>query len=352
MAVEPYLERCVLFSSGPQGAIESVAHLGEPLLERLGKLESEQHYLRYVNNPLRDSDAWVWWAASSLMGAVGVWFLGGWAFVQIAAALSLIAALVIFMVASPIRLRIIPAALASIIFIVLEGAPILFFLTPNERIGAEIEYLILLPIYLLVLFYLFVRTMKFIFDPIIPEGPGLMMDMLSRASGRVAAADMRALPFRNKFARLTCLYDSLNHLLEPRELVAAFRSMRSVMSDDSLLLFDMNHPEIYPEVWGITEPFESSGPDYHLEIATTFRTRERIGKAMVRGWAVVDGKKVEIREQHRQRAYSEREIVSALAEAQLVPVDVIDFDPYGEEIEARTVKLFFVAGPTAPARPF
>src|SRR5689334_11140079 len=113
MAVEPYLERCVLFSSGPQGAIESVAHLGESLLERMGKLESEQHYLRYVNNPLRDSDAWVWWGASSLMGSVGVWFLGGWAFVEIAAAFSLIAALIIFMMASPIRLRLIPAALAS-----------------------------------------------------------------------------------------------------------------------------------------------------------------------------------------------------------------------------------------------
>jgi SAM-dependent methyltransferase len=178
------------------------------------------------------------------------------------------------------------------------------------------------------------------------------MDMLSRAPGRVAAADMRALPFRGKFARVTCLYDSLNHLLETSELVAAFQSMRSVMSDDALLLFDVNHPEIYPEVWGITEPFESSGPDYHLEIATTFRKRERIGKAMVRGWAMVDGKRVEIREQHRQRAYSEAEIVSALAEARLEPVEILDFDPYGEEIEARTVKVFFVVRPTVPARLF
>lgn len=173
------------------------------------------------------------------------------------------------------------------------------------------------------------------------------MDMLSRTSGRVVAADMRDLPFRGKFARVTCLYDSLNHLLEAEELTAAFRSMRGVMGDDSLLLFDMNHPEIYPEVWGIAEPFESTGADYHLEIATTFRKRERIGNAIVRGWAMVDGRKVEIREQHRQRAYSEKEIVSALAAAQLAPVDVIDFDPYGEEIEARTVKLFFVARPAS-----
>ncbi|HYR29903.1 MAG TPA: class I SAM-dependent methyltransferase [Thermoanaerobaculia bacterium] len=176
-------------------------------------------------------------------------------------------------------------------------------------------------------------------------GVDASFDMLTRASGRVVAADMRALPFRGTFGRITCLYDSLNHLIEREELVAAFRSMRSVMGPDSLLLFDMNHPDIYPEVWGIAEPFVSNDADYHLSIATTYRKREKIGKAMVTGWAMVDGKKVAIREQHRQRAYSEREIVSALAEAQLTPVEVLDFDPYGEEIEARTVKLFFVVAP-------
>ena len=171
------------------------------------------------------------------------------------------------------------------------------------------------------------------------------MDMLASAPRRVAAADMRALPFRRTFARVTCLYDSLNHLLERDELVTAFTAIRGVMSDDSLLLFDMNHPEIYPEVWGIEEPFESTGDDYHLSIATTYRTREKIGKARVTGWATVGGRRVEIREQHQQRAYSEREIVAALAAANLKPADIIDFDPYGEEIEARTVKLFFVARP-------
>jgi SAM-dependent methyltransferase len=176
-------------------------------------------------------------------------------------------------------------------------------------------------------------------------GVDASFDMLTRASGRVVTADMRALPFRRTFARITCLYDSLNHLLEREELVAAFQSIRSVMSDDSVLLFDVNHRDIYPEVWGIAEPFESSGPDYHLAIATTYRSRERIGTAMVTGWAMVGGKRVEIHEQHRQRAYSEREIVSALAEAGLKPLELRDFDPYGEEIEARTVKVFFVVAP-------
>ncbi len=174
-----------------------------------------------------------------------------------------------------------------------------------------------------------------------------MLDMARPRSSRLAAGDFRALPFRGRFARITCLYDSLNHLLEAQELAAAFRAVRGVMDQDSLFLFDMNHPEIYPEVWGISDPFIAKGRDYHLEIATTYRSREKIGRAMVTGWADMNGKRVEIREQHRQRAYSEREITKALSDAKLAPVDVIDFDPYneGDAVDAQTVKLFFVCRP-------
>jgi SAM-dependent methyltransferase len=174
-----------------------------------------------------------------------------------------------------------------------------------------------------------------------------MLEMARARSSRLVAGDFRALPLRGRFSRVTCLYDSLNHLLDANDLTAAFRSVRALLEHDSLFLFDVNHPEIYPEVWGISDPFVAKGKDYHLEIATTYRSREKIGRAMVTGWAEVGGKRVEIREQHRQRAYSEREITKALADAQLGVVDVIDFDPYGEAdaVDAQTVKLFFVVRP-------
>lgn len=178
-------------------------------------------------------------------------------------------------------------------------------------------------------------------------GVDASLPMLQIAKGGVAG-DMRALPFRRKFARVTCLYDSLNHMLEPGDLQAAFHSIRGVLDDDSLFLFDVNHPEIYPEVWGLSEPYIAKGRDYHLEIATTYRKREKIGRAAVTGWAKIKGERVEIREQHLQRSYTQREITKILANAGLAPVEVLDFDPYDEAgvINAATVKLFFVVRPT------
>ncbi len=110
----------------------------------------------------------------------------GWDGVGVVAILALLAALIIYFQASPIRLRFFPAALAALFFFALEAAPIWFFLKPHSFISVQLEYLVLLPIYLFVLFYLSVRTMKFIFDHIIPQGPGVIMDMLSRATETVA----------------------------------------------------------------------------------------------------------------------------------------------------------------------
>ncbi len=174
----------------------------------------------------------------------------------------------------------------------------------------------------------------------------LAMTMVARRRARsLVLADIRALPLRSTFARITCLYDSLNHLKNRADLVAAFRAVRRVMGRESLFFFDMNHPEIYPEVWGMKEPFIASGPEYHLEIATAFRSRDGIGRAFVTGWAMAQpGRRVEIRETHEQRAYSEQEIIDSLGDAGLVPVEILDFDPYNEaeDLEAGGVKFFFV----------
>lgn len=186
MAVEPYLEHCMIFPSGPHGTAELFAHLNEPLVYKVGRLESHEFFLRFVNDPLSDFDAWVWWGISSVLGIVAGWFFFGLAGVEIAIGISLAVALVIFMLASPIRLRIIPAALAVIVFLVLSIAPIWFFLEPRGYLSIEVEYLVLLPIYLLLLIYFLMKTLKFIIERILPEGPGLVMDMLSQATEMIA----------------------------------------------------------------------------------------------------------------------------------------------------------------------
>ena len=81
------------------------------------------------------------------------------------------------------------------------------------------------------------------------------------------------------------------------------------------------------------------GHDFHLEIATTYRRRELLGRALVTGWAIVDGERINIRERHTQRCYERDEIVAALAEGGLDAIEIHEFDPWNE---GRVVKLVFV----------
>jgi hypothetical protein len=186
MAVDAYVERCSLFASGPQGVLELLSYNDEPLITRMGKVKSEQFYLRFVNKALNDSDAWVWLAVLSALGIAGGWLFAGAAGVESALAVSFIGGSILFMLASPIRLRIIPAALAALFFLAVEIAPIWFFLHRSRYISIAVEYFVLLPIYLVVLFYLSVRTMKFVLDHIVPEGPGMVMDIVSHATEKIA----------------------------------------------------------------------------------------------------------------------------------------------------------------------
>jgi SAM-dependent methyltransferase len=163
-----------------------------------------------------------------------------------------------------------------------------------------------------------------------------MLEIARRRASRLVAGDVRALPLRGTFGLITSLYDSLNHL---DDLPAVFREVGECMDAQSLFVFDMNDPEIYPAIWGMAEPFVADGPDFHLEIATKFDSESMIGDALVRGWAMFGDRRVEIEERHRQRAHTREEIEAALASASLHPIEVLDFDPFGE---SRRVKLFFI----------
>lgn len=185
-------------------------------------------------------------------------------------------------------------------------------------------------------------------------GADLSLPMLQLASLRTSAlvaADFRRLPFRGQFSLVTCLYDSLNHLMTEAGLIDSFRSIRRVMAGRSLFIFDMNHPDIYPAIWGLAQPFVASGKDYLLKMATTFSRREGVGTAVLSGWARLgSGERVTIEETHRQRSYDELTIRRALTTAGLRPVEVLDFDPYDEigTMAAAGVKLVFVCRVSDP----
>lgn len=171
------------------------------------------------------------------------------------------------------------------------------------------------------------------------------LPMLGIARGRLArlvAADMRAMPFRGRFAVATSFYDSLNHLLSRRDLAATFDEVARCLEPGGTFLFDVNHPRIYPKVWGAVDPYESAGADHELAIHTRWSPTMRRGEARVQGWAATGRGIVPIDERRRQRAWTEPELRTILHRSGLDAIEVIPFDPFAEGHDT-PVKLFFVA---------
>ena len=77
-------------------------------------------------------------------------------------------------------------------------------------------------------------------------GCDLSPSMLARARGKaggraeVVGADMRALPWRERFDLVTCIDDSMNYLLTTADLVAALDSMCRALAPHGLAVFDTN----------------------------------------------------------------------------------------------------------------
>ncbi|MGA7617484.1 MAG: class I SAM-dependent methyltransferase [Thermoanaerobaculia bacterium] len=171
-----------------------------------------------------------------------------------------------------------------------------------------------------------------------------MLRLGRERASRLVAGDMRTSMFRGRFDRITCLYDSLNHLLEREDLVAAFRSVASMMHPGSLYCFDVNHPAAYPRIWGVPEPFISRDDDHYLSLDTAWSAERKLGRARATGWANLKGKRVRIDEIHLQRPWSEEEISSALSAAGLEASEISPFDPFDGLHEDEPVKIFFLAG--------
>ena len=165
-----------------------------------------------------------------------------------------------------------------------------------------------------------------------------------RRGDAVVAADFRSFAFRQTFGRVTCLYDSLNHVMDEEDLGRIFGAVREVMADDSLFWFDLNHPSSYAGVWSIPEPYRAGGAGWTLSIDTRYDEVRNLAVARITGECEVDDETVAIDETHWQRAWDDSDVVRTLSSSGLRVVDVFRFNPFGLGGHSdATVKLMYVA---------
>ena len=137
-------------------------------------------------------------------------------------------------------------------------------------------------------------------------------------------------------------FDSLNHLLKPAALQAAFRSIAAALRPGGLFAFDMLLEEAYQTRWG--ESFALVRDDHLLTITgADFDSHSRIARIAVTMFRLLEGAWQRSDVTIQERCYSPDEISRALESSgfgELLCYDAGDLGMAGQLGEGRT---FFVA---------
>lgn len=153
------------------------------------------------------------------------------------------------------------------------------------------------------------------------------------------AADFR-LP--GEFDAAVSTFDSLNHLLTPKELRAAFRHTAAALKPGALFAFDMLHEEAYQTHWG--EAFAIVRDDHVLTITGSgYDFRNRLAQCRVTMFRLLDGAWERADALIHERCYTPEEIDGALAAAGFAETTCYDARDLGMAGDLGIGRTFYVA---------
>jgi SAM-dependent methyltransferase len=168
---------------------------------------------------------------------------------------------------------------------------------------------------------------------------GDMRDLAPRTKNQEPRTERS--PLSSQFDLVTCVYDSLNYLLDERELAACFEGMARVLAPGGLLVADMNTRYFLEYDWGTCEVIEQAGL---VQVTQSYFDPAAECSTMVLSCFFGDDQRgyTRFNETHIERAYApeiiERLLRSAGLEVEAL-YDCFTFQPIAE----RTQRFAWVA---------
>jgi len=173
--------------------------------------------------------------------------------------------------------------------------------------------------------------------------------MLARARARAEEkglkvefreGDMRRFTVKLPVDLVTCLYDSINYILDPEELAGVCRCVCRALRPGGLFIFDANTPYRLSDV--DDEPMFFDEQDLCLVWRNSYDPATMIWRAELTGF-VRRGELFErFREVHEERAYSPQELAGAVAAGGMDLLGM--FSAFGfDAVDERTARVYVVA---------
>ncbi len=165
------------------------------------------------------------------------------------------------------------------------------------------------------------------------SAPMLREGMKRKPVPPLVVADLRALPITESFEYITCLFDSVNFLLEPEDLATAFRELARALKPRGILYFDVVTERMIIDHFAGRCWTERSG-----RLTTTWQSTFHRESGMVETRiSIKNGPECVVRE----RVYTQQVINALLEEAGLRVVYVVDAETW-QPVRRKTTRIDFV----------
>ena len=160
----------------------------------------------------------------------------------------------------------------------------------------------------------------------------------TRAAGRPITflqADMRTFDTVRRVDAVTCLYASLNHLLEPDDLTRTFTRVAAHLRPGGVFIFDLNSQHAFQTLW--RNPVTEHGPNFTLR-----RHFETHGPQTTMHLTIQRPNHPPVHDTLQARWFDETEIQNALTDANLTLQDLTHFNPF-PNVPGTTLKQLWTA---------
>lgn len=148
----------------------------------------------------------------------------------------------------------------------------------------------------------------------VDRSPAMLAEARRRVPGaRLVRADMRRLRLRERFDVITCLFDSLNYLADPDELIDVLRRVRAHLADDGVFIFDVNTVAGHRLYWQKTTTFEDARR--MIVVSSAFDSASEVARCRIVGFAREGRRWRRFEEVHQQRGFDRPVCEEALAVA-------------------------------------
>ena len=159
-----------------------------------------------------------------------------------------------------------------------------------------------------------------------------------RAAGRPITfrqADMRTFDTHKPVDAVTCLYASLNHLLNPNDLTRTFTRVAAHLRPGGVFIFDLNSEHAFQTLW--RTPVTEHGPTFTLH-----RRFETDGPQTTMHLQIERPGHPPVHDTLTARWFPETHIRTALTDAGLVLHDLTHFNPF-PTVPGTTLKQLWTA---------